>query len=68
MNDYVFFKDLDGKYLGCNREYEKLLGKTEAEIIGKTAYDFNDTELADIYTTSDQAVIKTKNKINLKCG
>lgn len=57
MTDYVFFKGLDGRYLGCNKEYERLIGISESEIVGKTAYDLNDVELADIFTASDQKVI-----------
>ena len=66
MTDAVFFKGLDGKYLGCNPEYEKLIGKSEAEIIGKTAYDLNNDEVAKIYTTSDQSVIQSKKSVSFE--
>lgn len=59
MTNYVFFKGLDGKYLGCNKQYESLIGKSEAEIIGHTAYDFNKPAIADLFTSSDRAVIET---------
>ena len=66
MTDFVFFKGLDGKYLGCNQEYEKLIGKPESDIIGKTAYDFNAIELADVFTASDQKVIQTRIPIKIE--
>ena len=66
MTDFIFFKGLDGRYLGCNPAYEKLIGKSEAEIIGKTAYDFNDAKFADVFAASDQTVIKTKNPVKVE--
>ena len=66
MTDYVFFKGLDGRYLGCNKEYERLIGKRESEIVGKTAYDLNDVELADIFTASDQKVIHSAVPIKIE--
>jgi PAS domain-containing protein len=66
MTYSVFFKGLDGKYLGCNLEYEKLIGKNEAEIIGKTAYDLNVVESADEFTSSDLDVINTGQPIKIE--
>lgn len=66
MTDFIFFKGLDGRYLGCNPAYEKLIGLSEAEIIGKTAHDLNDAELADFYTASDQTVITTRKPVKIE--
>ena len=63
MADSVFFKGLDGKYLGCNLEYENIIGRRETEIIGKTAYDFYDTETADLLTDSDQMVMSNGKRV-----
>lgn len=35
----VFYKDLDSRYLGCNRSYEDLLRKSRQDIIGHRAAD-----------------------------
>ena len=32
----IYYKDLDGRYLGCNLAYEQIRGVTRAEILGKT--------------------------------
>ncbi|NCD32407.1 MAG: PAS domain S-box protein [Spartobacteria bacterium] len=32
--DIVFFKDMQGNYLGCNAPFEELAGKTEDEVVG----------------------------------
>lgn len=37
--DLIFFKDRDGRYLGCNQAYEAAVGKKEAELIGKRDVD-----------------------------
>lgn len=50
----VFYKDAYGKYLGCNKEFEKFLGIDKSEIIGKTVYDLAPKELADVYYEKDR--------------
>lgn len=50
----VFFKGIDGYYLGCNQAFEKLLGKPRDEIIGRTTFDLAPTELAHRYQAMDQ--------------
>ncbi|MFN8770914.1 MAG: PAS domain-containing protein [Neisseriaceae bacterium] len=56
---YIFWKDLDSVYRGCNQNGALLYGVTSPdEIIGKTDYDFNQ-EFADEFVKQDQYVIKT---------
>lgn len=55
--DLVWLKDAGGVYLGCNRAFERFFGAPEAEIIGKTDYDFVDKELADFFRDQDQKAI-----------
>lgn len=57
--DLVWLKDPDGVYLECNSKFERFLGAKEAEIIGKTDYDFVEKELADLITEKDRDVMKT---------
>jgi two-component system sensor histidine kinase/response regulator len=54
----IWIKDPDGVYLACNREFEKFFGKPEAEIVGKTDYDFMPAELADFFRDHDRAAAK----------
>ncbi len=49
----VFYKNKEGIYLGCNREFEAFLGISEGEIIGKSVYDVAPKELADGYYEKD---------------
>jgi PAS domain S-box-containing protein len=53
----VFVKDLKGRYLRVNRQYEVLRGITEAEVKGKTDYDLYAKEIADAVSANDQEVI-----------
>ena len=45
--DIVFFKDLDGVYLGCNESFAAFLGRSQDEIVGGTDYDFVSKDMAD---------------------
>ncbi|MBN2857336.1 MAG: PAS domain S-box protein [Candidatus Delongbacteria bacterium] len=49
----IFYKSIEGKYLGCNRAFEKFIGKTEVEIIGKTVYDLAPGDIAQVYSERD---------------
>ncbi|HOG03746.1 MAG TPA: PAS domain S-box protein, partial [Accumulibacter sp.] len=51
----IWLKNAEGVYLACNREFEKFFGKSEAEIVGKTDYDFLSGELADFFRGHDRA-------------
>jgi PAS domain S-box-containing protein len=56
--DLIWLKDPGGVYLGCNTQFERLTGYSEAEIVGKTDYDFFDAELADFFRRKDRAVME----------
>ena len=53
----IFVKDLEGRYLRVNRQYEVLRGITEAEVKGKNDYDLYANEIADAVSANDQEVI-----------
>jgi PAS domain S-box-containing protein len=55
----VFYKDIDGKYLGCNNAFEKFVGMTKEEIFGKTVFDISPTNLSSIYHQKDLEIIET---------
>jgi len=54
----IFYKDRDGRYLGCNRAYAKLAGKKREELIGKTAYDVWPKDSADKIQAIDEKLLK----------
>lgn len=52
--DLVWLKNTKGVYLLCNPMFERFFGAKEKEIVGKTDYDFVDTELADFFRENDR--------------
>ena len=59
LPDLVWLKDRQGVYLACNHRFERFFGAVEAEIIGKTDYDFVDKQQADSFREEDQKAMTT---------
>ncbi len=55
--DLVWLKDVEGIYLTCNLNFERLFGAKQADIVGKTDYDFVDKKLADFFRRNDMIAI-----------
>lgn len=55
--ELVWLKDVDGVYIFCNRRFERLFGASEADIVGKTDFDFVEEELAKFFREHDQAAM-----------
>ncbi len=53
----VFFKDAEGRYLGCNRAFEDYVGHTREHLVGRTVHDVAPKDLADRYQAADKALI-----------
>ncbi|MEJ2590842.1 MAG: EAL domain-containing protein [Candidatus Thiodiazotropha sp.] len=63
--DLIWLKDPDGIYLACNPSFERLYGASEAEIVGKSDYDFVEREIADSFRHHDLAAAKAgQSRIN----
>ncbi|MBP9905281.1 MAG: PAS domain S-box protein [Rhodoferax sp.] len=56
--ELVWLKDVKGVYLACNPAFEAFFGQIEANIVGKTDFDFVDEELAQFFRTNDLAAIE----------
>ncbi len=54
----IFFKDLEGRYQGCNERFAQYLGSTKDEIIGKTVFDVSPPETAEEYHRMDKALFR----------
>jgi PAS domain S-box-containing protein len=54
----VYYKDVDGVYLGCNAPFETLVGMPRSEIVRKTAYEVLPKERADIHHEADLALLR----------
>ena len=55
----VFYKDRNGKYLGFNKAFETFFGKERDLIIGKSVFEINPPELAEIYRAKDEELFKS---------
>jgi PAS domain S-box-containing protein len=54
----VFYKDAEGRYLGCNRSFEKFFGQKRERVTGKSAYELCPKKFADQYHKKDLALLQ----------
>jgi len=57
--DIVFFKDLNGAYLGCNPEFARYVGRPQEEIVGCTDHDLFPYEIAEFYRENDRIMMES---------
>ena len=60
----IFYRDLKGVYMACNLAQEKLLGLSKSQIIGKTVFDIQPYEIAEIYAQRDQELLDSPGNQN----
>jgi PAS domain S-box-containing protein len=63
--DLIWVKDAEGFYQSCNPMFERFFGAREADIVGKTDFDFVDSELAASFREHDRiAMAASKPSVN----
>ena len=62
----IYVKNLDGRYLFINGEYEKRFKISREKAVGKTAYDFWPKEIADMGAAHDRQVIEAGHSISFE--
>ena len=55
----IFMKDVAGRYLHVNRQYEKLFHISNVTVQGKTDYDIFPQDTADAFIKNDQIVVQS---------
>lgn len=55
----IYVKDLDGKYLHINRQFERVFHVRREEVIGQSDYDLFPPRLAEAFQRNDQTVLQT---------
>jgi len=60
IDNLIFVKDTNSVYITCNKAYEKFIGTSRENIIGKTDYDFYDEELAKSFRKHDKLMLQEK--------
>jgi two-component system sensor histidine kinase/response regulator len=56
----IVFKDQEGKYLGCNKSAEHMLGYSESEMIGMTSVELTSPEQGARIRLEDSQVLKER--------
>ncbi|MCX5815250.1 MAG: PAS domain S-box protein [Proteobacteria bacterium] len=54
----VYFKDVHGLYIGCNKAFEAYHGIAREALIGKSVYDILPGELADFHNSRDRSLFQ----------
>src|SRR5512138_3779180 len=50
----IFYKDTQGRFLGCNKAFQNRMGLQKNEIVGKTSFDLFPWKYAENYHEMDQ--------------
>lgn len=58
----LFYKDIEGRYQGCNIAFERFAGKSKGEIVGKTPEELFPPEQARIFRETDDSILRTMRK------
>jgi two-component system aerobic respiration control sensor histidine kinase ArcB len=66
--DLFYYRDNNGVFAGCNKKFEEVMGKTSAELIGKTAEQIFPTEFLSDVLESDKKVEQTHQGITIDVG
>jgi PAS domain S-box-containing protein len=55
----LYYKDLDGNYLGCNKAFEEFVQMPRMEIMSKSVYEVMPQETAGILSGMDQELLRS---------
>ncbi len=56
----VYYKDRQGRYIGCNNAFEEFFGYTKDDIAGKSLFDIFPRELAESHHAKDEELYRRK--------
>ncbi len=62
MPDFIFCKDIHGRYINCNKKFAEYIGKSKEDIIGKLDSELYDIEKAREFRYRDNEVIESKSR------
>ena len=57
--DLVFYKDINGIMMGCNKAVCEILGMSKDELIGRSDYEFSSRESAEHFIRRDDLIFRT---------
>ncbi len=53
----VFYKEIDGSFVEFNKAFEKLIGMSREDLMGKTVFDICPKEYAEKYSSQDRELL-----------
>jgi len=57
IDDLIFYKDKDFKYIGCNSAFLRFINKSAEELMGKDDFEIFDHELASLFRYNDKLML-----------
>jgi PAS domain S-box-containing protein len=66
LEQCIFLKDKDFRFVAANRPFCQVLGRSETDIVGKTDFDFYPPELAEKYRADDHRVVTEAKPVELE--
>ncbi|WP_136796562.1 PAS domain-containing protein [Desulfosediminicola ganghwensis] len=58
--DLIFYKDLEGVYLGGNKAFAELIGQSIEEVVGKTDFDLFPENVARFFREKDHEMLDSR--------
>ncbi|HNH07137.1 MAG TPA: diguanylate cyclase [Leptospiraceae bacterium] len=56
--DLICLKDTEGRYILCNKAFERYFGASKAQLSGRTDFDFKTTETAEAQRKQDSEILE----------
>lgn len=66
MPGVAFLKDIEGRHLLVNKEGEKVFGKDQSEVIGKTVFELFPDDVASAMAANDRNIIISKQSASIE--
>lgn len=63
LPEFIFLKDVEGRFLLCNPQIERLYNRPEKEILGKTDHELTSKEIADGFRENDLKALNSPNPV-----
>ncbi|WP_406656527.1 PAS domain S-box protein [Methanolobus sp. ZRKC2] len=54
----IYYKDVSGKFIGCNKAFEDFICKKKEEVIGKTTFDIWPEQIAEKHESVDKYLLR----------
>jgi len=60
----IFYKDTQGRYLGCNEAFARIAGVTQAHVTGRTATELFGAERGAVIDRNDRELLRTLQEVH----